>query len=302
KNGDPLKRLAKDIWQDKFKRYMILFLVLVGLFIIASQAIYQETSLVSISQTSNETVQRITLPFIGEINAGEYSLPALAVVLGLVDGFNPCAMWVLVYLISMILMINDKRKVWLLVGSFVLASGILYFLFMTAWLNAFLMMGFFRPLTIIIGLLALGLGINNIREYIKTKGELVCKIGDAQSKKKIMHRIEEIVKSPLTMTTVFAIILLAFIINSIEFACSSAIPAVFTQVLALSDLSGWGYYGYILLYDLFFMLDDMIIFGLAAFAVNSTVGTKYAKYCRLIGGVVLVLLGLLLTFMPHILR
>ena len=243
----------------------------------------------------------IELPFFGQVNALDYSLPMLAVILGLVDGFNPCAMWVLVYLISLIMGLKDRKKIWLLVGSFVLASGILYFLFMTAWLNVFLLIGYIRPLTIIIGLGALYVSITNIRDYIKTKGALVCKVED-KPKEKTMSRIEKIVLSPLTIATILGIIGLAFVVNSIEFVCSSAIPAIFTYVLSISNLSALGYYGYILLYDLFFMLDDLIIFGLAAFAVNTTLGTKYAKYCKLVGGIILLILGLMLTFAPHLLR
>ena len=244
----------------------------------------------------------IDLPFLGEIDILDYSLPALAVILRLIDGFNPCAMWVLVYFISLVIAIGDRKKIWLIVGSFVLASGILYFLFMTAWLNAFLFVGFFRPLTIIIGLGALYFGIISLRDYVKTKGALVCKVDDFASRQKTMGRMEKIVHSPITIATILGIIGLAFVVNSIEFVCSSAIPAVFTYVLSISDLSTLGYYGYILLYDFFFMLDDIIIFSLAAFAVNTTLGTRYAKYCKLVGGIILVVLGLILAFAPHLLR
>jgi len=200
------------------------------------------------------------------------------------------------------LSINDRRKIWILVGSFVFASGVLYFLFMTAWLNVFLFIGYLRPLTIIIGLGAIGVGIDNLYTYFRTKGALTCDIGDEGSKKKTMGRMQKLVMSPITWASVFGIIALAFVVNSIEFACSSAIPAVFTQVLAISNLSTWQYYGYILLYDIFFMLDDLIIFSLAAFAVSTSIGNKYAKYCKLIGGVVLLGLGILLAFAPQVLR
>jgi|SRR3989338_11444476 len=248
-----------------------------------------------------EQKNTIDIPFLGKINALDYSLPMLAMILGLVDGFNPCAMWVLVYLISLVVAIGDRKKIWLIVGSFVLASGILYFLFMTAWLNVFLLVGFFRPLTIIIGLGALYAGAAGIKDYVKTKDQEVCKVGDIESKQKTMSRIERIAHSPITISTILGIIGLAFVVNSIEFVCSSAIPAIFTYVLSISNLSTSGYYGYILLYDFFFMLDDLIIFGLAAFAVNTTLGTKYAKYCKLIGGIILLILGLVLTFAPHLL-
>jgi hypothetical protein len=242
------------------------------------------------------------IPFVGDRDASRYSLPALAVILGLVDGFNPCAMWVLVYLISLIMSLNDGKKIWLLVGSFVAASGVLYFLFMTAWLNVFLLLGYLRPLTVLIGLFALWTGIGNIREFIVTRGVVACKVTDGATKKKTMTRIEQLVASPLTIATIFGIIVLAFAVNSIEFLCSAGIPAIFTHVLALSAADAIHYYAYILLYVFFFMLDDLLIFGSAVFAVSSSLGEKYAGFCKVIGGSIMLALGVLLTFFPDLLR
>ncbi len=236
----------------------------------------------------------IVLPWVGEIVLADYSLPALAVILGLVDGFNPCAMWVLVYLISIIATLRDRKRIWLIVGSFVLASGILYFLFMTVWLNAFLLIGYIRPVTTIIGLVALGGGVLQIREVIETKGAIVCKVTDEESRKNTMARIHNIVSSPLTLGTIAGIIALAFTVNSIEFVCSAAVPAVFTRVLSLASLTTFQYYSYIMLYVFFFMLDDLIIFGTAAFALSSNLGERYSKYFRPLGATILIILGVLL--------
>jgi hypothetical protein len=236
----------------------------------------------------------IVLPLIGEIVLADYSLPALAVILGLVDGFNPCAMWVLVYLISLVATLRDRKRIWLIVGSFVLASGILYFLFMTAWLNLFLFIGYIKAVTIVIGLIALGGGILQVREVIETKGAIVCEVTGEESRKKTMTKVQEIVSSPLTWGILVAIIALAFTVNMVEFVCSAAIPAVFTRVLSLASLTTFQYYGYILLYVLFFMLDDLVIFGTAAFALTSNLGNRYAKYSRPIGATIMILLGLLL--------
>ena len=244
--------------------------------------------------TGKEPTHKINLPLIGEIDPTDYSLPALAVILGFVDGFNPCAMWVLVYLISIIATLRDRKRIWLIVGSFVLASGVLYFLFMTAWLNVFLLIGYVRPVTIVIGLVALGGGILQIREVIETRGAIVCKVTDEESRKKTMTRIQEIVSSPITLGTIVGIIALAFTVNSVEFACSFGIPAVFTRVLSLASLTTFQYYGYILLYVFIFMLDDLIIFGTAAFALTSSLGDRYAKYTRPVGGTILIILGALL--------
>jgi hypothetical protein len=244
--------------------------------------------------TGTKPKDTITLPLIGTITLSDYSLPALAVVLGLVDGFNPCAMWVLVYLISVVAMLRDRRRIWLICGSFVLASGILYYLFMTAWLNAFLAIGYSRAVTTVVGLVALGGGTLQVREVVTTRGAIVCEVTDEGSRQKTMTRVQQIVSSPLTWGILAAIIGLAFTVNAVEFVCSAAIPAVFTQVLALSNLSTFQYYGYILLYDVFFMLDDTIVFGTAAFALTSRMGDRYAKYSRPVGAAILIILGFLL--------
>jgi len=237
----------------------------------------------------------IVLPWIGEIVLTDYSLPALAVILGLVDGFNPCAMWVLVYLISLVATLRDRRRIWLIVGSFVLASGVLYFLFMTVWFETYRQfIGHISAVTVVIGLVALGGGILQIREVVRARGAIVCEVTDEESRKKTMTKVQRIVSSPITWGTVMGIIALAFAVNLVEFACSAAIPAVFTRVLSLATLTNLQYYSYILLYVLFFMLDDAVIFGTAAFAATSSLGDRYAKYSRPVGATILIILGLLL--------
>lgn len=255
----------------------------------------------TVTPLQNQNLEDISidLPFIGALKPSEFSLFMLAVILGLIDGFNPCAMWILVYLISIVISLKDRSRLWLIVGSFVFASGALYFLFMTAWLNAFLFVGYFRPVTVLVGTIALGGGILSLKEFIQNpKGTLECKVTGTEDRKKTISSINSLVSAPLTLATIAGIIILAFTINSIEFICSAAIPAVFTQVLALSNLSGLEHYFYILIYTLAFMFDDLLIFGLAAFAISSDIGQKYAGYCHVIGGAIMFLLGIMLLFFP----
>ncbi|MFP3898719.1 MAG: hypothetical protein ACLFVD_05355 [Dehalococcoidia bacterium] len=251
---------------------------------------------------SKEPDEGIDIPLFGRIMFANYSLAALAVILGFVDGFNPCALWVLIYLISLVVTLRDRRRIWLIVGTFVLASGVIYFLILTAWLNAFLLIGYVRPVMILVGLVALGGGIWQIREVIRAKGEVVCEVTSEESREKTMARMQRIVSSPISIATIGGIVGLAFVVNLFEFACSVGIPAVFTHVLALSDLTTFHYYGYILLYVFFFMLVNLVIFGGAAFAMTSSLGVRYAKYARPVGAVILIVLGALLLFAPGWLR
>jgi hypothetical protein len=244
------------------------------------------------SATPRAMPPSIRLPIFGDIDPSHYSLFALTAVMALADGFNPCAMWVLIYLISLIAGLQDREKIWWLVGTFVLASGILYFLFMTAWLNTFLIIGYVRPLTQFIALAAIGFGIDHIYELIWTRGAVTCEVGNVEQRQRTIHRIRDIVAAPIGVASLVLVTGLAFAINSVEFLCSAALPAMYTHMLALMDLSTFAYYGYIALYVLFFMLDDLVIFGLAAFAAQGVVDTRYAAVSRGAGGVVLLGLGL----------
>jgi hypothetical protein len=246
----------------------------------------------SVIERTGAEALRITLPFVGEIDPTAYSLVALTVLMGLADGFNPCAMWVLVYLISLIAGLQDRRKIWWLVGTFVLASGILYFLFMTAWLNTFLFVGYVRPLTQLIALVAIGFGANHLYELAVKHGVIECELSDVAQRQRTMQRMREIVAAPVGLVSLLLIAGLAFTVNAIEFVCSAALPAVYTHTLALVSLPALQYYGYIALYVVFFMLDDLAIFALAAFAVQRVVDTRYAAVSRGAGGAVLIGLGI----------
>jgi len=308
-----LRQTLQKTFENRFKRYSFLAcLILLVIFLITDNIEdgYHETpSGPAIEQSAQEesggfpppsTI--VDIPFVGKVDARNFSLPVLAVVLGLVDGLNPCAMWVLVYLISLVLSMKDPKRIWLIVGSFVFASGVLYFLFMTAWLNAYLFMGYVRELTLLVGFFALWVGITDIYESIKNRGQAACGIGNNESKSKTMERIRKVALSPLSIGSFGAIIVLAFVVNSIEFLCSAAIPAVFTYILSVSSLNTFQYYMYILLYVFFFMFDDLLIFSTAAFAATSSLGEKYAVYTKPIGGVIMFAIGVILIFFPDLLR
>lgn len=235
--------------------------------------------------------QNINIPIIGYITASSYSLPVLTIILGLVDGFNPCAMWVLIYLISLMSGVNERRKMLLIVGTFITASGILYYLFMTAWLNVFLVVGYTGTLTLLIGLAAIGFGINTLYDLIQNKGVAVCEVGDFNTRQKTRTAIQNIVAKPVNIISFIGIIGLAFTVNAIEFVCSSALPAIYTHILTLFELSTLSYYLYILLYVVFFMLNNLIVFGFAIFAIQKVLDTKYASLFRAVGGLVLMALG-----------
>lgn len=243
--------------------------------------------------------EKINFPLIGEIKTKNLSLPVFTIVLGALDGFNPCAMWTLLFLISLLLGMENKKRMWILGSAFIIVSAAVYFIFMAAWLNLLLFLGFVFWIRILIGLVALGGGSYNLKEYFKNP-EATCKVTGTEKRQKIFAKLKEITHQKSFYLALGGIILLAFAVNLVELICSAGLPAIYTQVLAMSDLAKWQYYAYIGLYILIFMLDDLIIFFIAMTTLHMTgVTTKYARFSHLIGGVLMLLIGLLLIFRPE---
>lgn len=245
--------------------------------------------------------QIISLPIIGQVNLAAFSLPVLTVILGGLDGFNPCAMWVLVFLLALLLNVKSRKKIWLIGGTFILASGIVYYLLLTAWLNVFLAISYVSFIRMIIGILALIFGVLQIKKFTTIKPG-ICAVSTSKIEKSFKNQAEKIAAAPALLASVFGVILLAVGVNLIEFFCSAGLPAIYTHTLSLSRLSSLSYYLYLLLYTFIFMLDDLIIFVVAAITLNRlNLTEKYSRWSVLIGGIIILLLGLALILKPELL-
>lgn len=260
-------------------------------------------SLDSIESTdAEEGVSEImTLPFFGEVNVKETSLFVMASALGFVDGFNPCAMWVLLTFLVILSQIGDKRKMIYLVGIFIAAEAIMYFFILNVWYQTWDFIRLDQIVTPLVGLLAIGAGVYFLRKWYKNKGQLTCDVTSFEHQQKTTMKIKEVVSRPMTIVTILSVLGIAFSVNIIEFACSVGIAQSFTKILEINDLGFLGRQFYISIFTLFYMVDDFLIFGLAIFGYEKfhTVGAKYSNLSSLIGGILMLILGALLFLKPE---
>ncbi len=242
-----------------------------------------------------------TLPMLGKVNVKEISLPLIAVVIGLVDGFNPCAMWILIFIISMLLASKNKKRAMILGITFLLVSGIIYLFFMALWLNLAIQMSTVIWIRSIIALAALGGAFINIRSFIRTKNKAVgCEVVDDKKRKKLIDKIRKFTNEKSFFLAFFGIIAIAISVNLIELSCSAGLPLLFTQILAMNDLTTSQNIVYMITYIIFYMLDDIVIFVIAMLTLKVTgISNKYSKYSHLIGGIIMLIIGLLLLFKPE---
>lgn len=244
----------------------------------------------------------VNIPFLGEVEIANVSLFLGAVIIGFVDGFNPCAMWVLLLLITLLVNSNNKKRMWYLGVIFLFTSALVYFLIMMSWLQIAIQLTAINWFRYLIGLFAVIFGGYNLFKYIKSlKVDDGCEVVDQKRKSKLVERVKKIIKQDNLVLAIIGIIALALTVNLIELACSAGLPLLYTQVLAYNDIGNFAYVGYVLIYVFFFLLDDLIIFTIAMVSLRVTgISTRYSKYSHLIGGAIMIIIGLLLVFFPNI--
>ena len=245
--------------------------------------------------------ENFNAPIIGEFNARTVSLPLLAIVIGAVDGFNPCAMWILLFLITMLYKMPDKRKRWILGFAFIATSGIVYMLFMISWLNLAVFLTRIRWIRLGISIFAIVFGMFGIYKFVDSKNkEVGCDVTKDKQKSKIMERIRKVVNQKSFVLALLGIIIVSASVNIFELLCSLGLPLIFTQVLAINELSTFQYGFYIGLYILAFIINELIIFIIAMKTLSvKAISSKYTKYSHLIGGIIMLILGLLMVFRPE---
>ena len=240
----------------------------------------------------------ISIPFVVDWTLPELGLPLFTLSLGLLDGFNPCAMWVLLFLLALLANLRDRRKMFLLAGTFVLVSGMVYFAFMAAWLNIFLFIGYVRIIQIMMGGLAVGIGLVNVKEFWAFGQGPSLTIPDS-AKPGLYARVRKILVAEHVSQAMIGILVLAIMVNMIEFICTAGFPALFTQVLSQQDLTTLEYYGYLGLYNLAYIADDAMMVTVAVFTLSHRkLQEREGRWLKLISGVVMLGLGVLLLLVP----
>ncbi len=244
--------------------------------------------------------EQIATPF-GRLSVDRLGLPLFTLALGLIDGFNPCAMWVLLFLLSILVNVRRRGRMILIAGTFVLVSGAVYFAFMATWLNLFLLIGLARWLQVVIALLAILIGAIHIKDYFLLGKGISFSIGDSV-KPTLYARVRDVLHAETLWAALVGVIIVAVMVNIIELLCTAGLPALYTQILTLHPMPGAHYYGYLLLYNLAYIFDDSLMVALAVIAMQRfKLQERQGRWLKLVSGLVVLVLGLALLLAPEIL-
>ena len=239
------------------------------------------------------------LPFIGKVNLKKVSLLASSVIIGLIDGFNPCAMWILLFLISVLIGMKDRKRMWIIGFTFLFTSALVYMLIMLSWIQIAVKITTVIWIRNLIAIVALIGAFINLRSYYKSN-DSGCEVVDDKKRKKMFKKIREFTSEKSLVLALVGVIGLAVSVNLVELACSAGLPLVFSELLVLNHADSLMKFLYTFVYIMFFLLDDIIVFLIAMFTMKVTgISTKYNKYSHLLGGIIMLLVGVLLLVKPE---
>lgn len=236
---------------------------------------------------------------LGELSVARLGLPGFTLAMGLIDGFNPCAMWVLLFLLALLVNLRDRARMALIAGTFVLVGGAVYYAFMAAWLNLFLVVGFGPLVRLTLAVLALVIGAINVKDFAAFHRGVSLSIPEA-AKPRLYARARAVLQGRNLPASLLAVAALAVLVNFVELLCTAGLPAVYTAVLTHQALPDTAYYGYLGLYILAYLTDDALMVGLAVYSLSRRkLDENTGRWLKLVSGVVMLALGIVLLLRPQ---
>ena len=240
----------------------------------------------------------IVLPLLGKIDTKDTALPALTIMIGGLDGFNPCAFFVLFTLLGILVHAQSRRRMLLIGGTFVFFSGFIYFIFMAAWLNLFLHIGEIKIITVVAGIIALFIAFINIKDFFFFKKGVSLAIPE-KAKPKLFERMRNLLKTTSLVSILIGTIVLAIAANAYELLCTVGFPMVFTRILTLHNLPKSSYYLYLFFYNLVYVIPLACIVVVFTITLGSRKLTEWqGQVLKLISGLMMLGLGLVLLINP----
>jgi len=240
-----------------------------------------------------------SFPSVGDLDLRALSLPMLTLVLAGMDAFNPCAFFVLLFLLSLLVHQHHRGRMLVIGGLFVGVSGLMYFAFMAAWLNLFKMMSGLNGVTLAAGLLALFIGGVNIKDFFAFRKGLSLSIPESR-KADIYQRGRRILAAGSLPAMLAATVALAIAANFYELLCTAGFPMVYTRLLTLHDLTDTGRLLYLALYTLIYILPMLAIVVAFSFSLGGRrLSERQGRLLKLLSGTMMAGLGGLLILAPE---
>jgi len=250
-------------------------------------------------QAQSQEQHLLEAPFLGRVDLDKYSLAVSTTIIGFVDGFNPCSLWVISLLLALVINTGSRQKTLTVGLTYLLVAAGLYGLIIVGLFSAFAFIGYSLWIRIAVALIALAFAVVNIKDYFWFKEGVSLTIAD-KDKPGIYRRIRNILSPGRSgLALVGATAAMAFGITLVEMPCTAGLPLLWTKLVSAQGVGGVEFALLLGLYLLLFIIDEMVVFLSAVITLRATrLAEKEGRILKLVGGVVMLALALVLLIDP----
>ncbi|MFP4514678.1 MAG: hypothetical protein ACLFNO_01585 [Parcubacteria group bacterium] len=255
------------------------------------------------NEITAEEAEVLTLPLVGEVNFSSMPIYVTTAIIAFVDGFNPCSLWLITFLIGIVIYSRSRKKIMIVGGTFLLVTGGVYALFMAGLLNVFSYVGYLAWIQVAVAIVAAVFALVNIKDYFWYKKGISFTISD-KYKPKIFKNMRGIMKGDKSLwQMVLGTTILALGVVLVELPCTAGFPVVWTNILAQAGIEGGLFYSLLGLYMLIYLLDEVAVLLIAAWTMRaSRFEEKHGRMLKLIGGMVMLSLAIVMIVDPDLMH
>ncbi len=252
-------------------------------------------------EEGNDNLAKI--PILGEVDLSKFSLPVLAIVLGITDGFNVCSLGALLIILGLVMALGSRKRIILFGSAYILTTALVYGFLMFLWQQLFsLIAPYVKSFEMLVGLLSLAGGAYLLREFYKAyKSGPICSTNNLLSR--LSPKIERIFENKKNWLILLgSVIAFSVVITVVEFPCSAILPVLFTSIMVDSGISLGTSVFYMCIYLFFYMLDEIIIFLIAALTLKIKIASpKFITFFNLLAAIIFIVVGIYYFFVPLLL-
>lgn len=239
------------------------------------------------------------LPVFGKVDFSKMGLFLSTLLIALVDGFNPCSLWVLSMLLAITLHTGSRKKVLVIGLIFLTVTAAIYALFIAGLFTVLKVISFVGWIQVVVALVALFFGLVNIKDYFFYKEGVSFTISD-EKKPGIYQRIRKLMDAGDSWWGLIAgTVVLAAGVSLVEFSCTAGFPVLWTNLISAQHITTVTFILLLLVYMIIYQLDELGIFLVAVFTLKSSrLEEKHGRILKLIGGVLMLTLAVVMLVNP----
>ncbi len=244
----------------------------------------------------------IDVPGVGEVDLNEQSLLVSTLIIGFVDGVNPCSLWVISVLLAIVLRTGSRRRVIVIGSTFLAVTAVMYALYMAAFYSVLTVVGWMGWIQVLVALVAGIFGVVSVKDYFAFKQGLSFTISDS-AKPGIYKRMRAAASHDALLPALGATIVLAVGVSLLETPCTAGFPLLWTGLLQANDVGPVETVGLFVAYMIPFLLDELAVFALAVITMRATkFQDRHGELLKLFAGVTMLVLAAVMLIDPTVMN